>query len=813
VSNAFSLLGRIARSLPTEIRFALRGLKSGGSTTVFAFVLLTLTMAAGTTIFSVVDAVALRPLPYGDPSRLVSVTTPSPVVGQYFPPSPQDYFAWLDGAQSFESLGMAFGTQRLMLSTEGRDTGLRTVAITANLCEVLKVRPVLGRCFQSSDARTGGPAVVLLSHELWMQRFRGDQRIIGSQLPFADGARQVIGVMPEGVSYPIRAGFSPQAYVPYEPSIADRDPNAPRRNFVDVVGRLKAGVSIEQASADANRLSGAVVVSLSDRVIGPAKRWLFLILGAIAVLLLVACANVANLLLARGTTRTQDLATREALGASRVRLALGLLLEGLVLSVSSGAVALLISAWGVFFAKANLPNGLSRVSTIAVDLRVLIVSLAASVVCGVCFSGIPAWAAAEGNLAAALNAGGRHLAGGRRRDRALNTFLVADIGFVTVLLIASALIVSSFWRVTAIDLGFNPARLMYVSYEHRLGAVKEAEVAATMASFYTDVLQRVASVPGVTAAAMTDSGIPLAGGGGHKSIKVPGFEETPLRDSPAPYFVTPDYFRVMDMQLVRGRWLLGSDGVGAPQVMVINDVMAHRYFRGVNPIGQVVIYDGPTTIVGITRARRVDGPESDLQPEVFTPLAQKRRPRPDMQRGLSALGSLFIRTQADPRRVEAAVRAAIAPVLGRDSMSIRYSDDDFRRVTEIRRINAQMMGLFAGVAVVVAAIGVYGTMLFFVGQQLRGIGIRMALGAPPASMLRSVLQGATVRVSCGVFIGWAISWAASSTLTSFMFGIQPADKGVYLAVASFLGVVGLAAALVPALRAARVDPLVVLRHE
>jgi putative ABC transport system permease protein len=243
---------------------------------------------------------------------------------------------------------------------------------------------------------------------------------------------------------------------------------------------------------------------------------------------LVACANVANLLLARGTTRIQELATREALGASRGRLALGLLLEGLLLSVLSGAVALLISAWGIFFAKANLPTGLSRASTIALDLRVLTVSLAASLVCGVCFSGIPAWATAGGNLAAALNAGGRHLVGGRRRDRALNTFLVADIAFVSVLLIAAALIVTSFWRVTAMDLGFNPARIMVVGYERRFGGGKEAEAAATV-TFGTDLLQRVASVPGVTAVAMTDGGMPLEGGAGHKSIKVPGFDETPLR--------------------------------------------------------------------------------------------------------------------------------------------------------------------------------------------------------------------------------------------------------------------------------------------
>jgi putative ABC transport system permease protein len=701
----------------------------------------------------------------------------------------------------------------LALERGGAVVSLNTQAVTANLFHVLDVRPALGRFFGPEDARAGRSSVVILSHEVWAQRFQADRGIIGRQVAFGSETREVVGVLPEGVSYPIWAGATPEAYVPWVPTVLDRSPDAPRRGFISVVGRLRDGVSIEQARADANRSAGAVVVPLHDFVAGPAKTWLVLVLAAVGVVLLVACANVATLLLARGVTRVHDLATREALGASRGRLAAGLLLEGVLLALAAGAAALVLSIWGVAIAKANLPPGLTRVSTIAVDSRVLATSLAIAVLCGLVFASAPAWVAARSDLMATMKSGGGQLIGGRRRDRALNVFVVADVALVCTLLIATTLVVTSFRQIVTFDLGFDRENVMTIAYSRPLVQDSKPALRASVAAFHADLLQRARSVRGVTAAAITASPEPLSGSSVRYSLTIPGYGETSLGEAPLTYAVTPDYFRVMGMHLERGRLFEDSDRMGAPLVMIINDVMARRYFPGRNPVGEVVTFRGPRTIVGVSRAVRVNGPEADVQPEMFTPLAQFPEAAIMPFDAPVTVGTLVVRGSTDPRRLAPAVRAAITPVLGRDPGGTHLVEDGFRRITAIRRFNALLMALFGVIAAVIGAAGVYGTMAFFVAQQARGIGLRMALGASPALMRRSVLQGATGRVALGVAIGWAAAWATSSAVQSFVFGIRPTDSGVYLAVGGFLALVGLAAAFVPAVRAARVDPLAALRCE
>jgi predicted permease len=575
-----------------------------------------------------------------------------------------------------------------------------------------------------------------------------------------------------------------------------------------VVGRLRRGVSVEQARADLQRISSAVVLPLHDQVVGPAKTWLVLVLAAVGFVLLVACANVANLFLARGTTRAHEFATREALGASRRRLAVGLLLEGLILALASAAAAVVLSFWGVEIAKSNLPRGLTRVSTISIDGRVLFVSIAAAVLCGLVFASAPAWLAARSDLMGLMKGSGGPLVGGRRRDRALSAFLVADVAIVCVLLVATTLVVTSFRLITTADLGFDRQNVMVLEYQRSLKEVAEADRPAAAVALRADLLARARSVAGVTNVAISSGGgTPLSGSSVRYGFTIPGVGEIKGDDMPETNMVTPDYFRVMGMQVIRGRMFQASDRAGAPRVMLINDVAARRFFPDRDPVGEVVTFRGPTTIVGVLRGVHFDGPESEVRPAMYVPADQE----PD--RSETAFGSIVVRTSRDPRGLAAAVREAIRPALGREPARTQFVDDYFRRLTAGRRFNAGLMAAFGLIAVVIGAIGVYGTMAFFVAQQVRAIGLRMALGASPSVVMGSVVRGALQRVALGVVIGWAGAWAASSALESFVFGIRSTDPTVYVAVGGFLALVGFAAALVPALRASRLDPLAALRVE
>jgi predicted permease len=789
-----------------DLRDALRGLRGGRGTTVLAFIILTLTMAAGTVTFSVVDAVALRPLPYGSPERLISISSPGASPGQLFPPGPRDYFSWLESARTLESLGAARLADSLHLQVDGMTETVSAKEVTANLFGVLGVRPAAGRFFGPEDQRPGGPAKVILSHALWVHRFGSDPGVIGRPLTIDQGTREVVGVMPEGVWYPI-TGIPPDVYIPYAPTAAERS-NSLCCMFV--VGRLRPGVSVEQARADVNRVSGAVVLPLQDQVVGPAKTWLLLLLAAVGFVLLVACVNVANLLLARATSRARELATREALGASRRRLAVGLLLEGLILALASAAAAIVTSFWGVEIAKASLPPGLTRVSTISVDGRVMAASIAAAVVCGLVFASAPAWLATRSDLVGVMKASGGSVIGGRRRDRSLSAFLVADVAFVCVLLVATTLVVTSFVMVTTADLGFDRHNVMTIEYRRALTALAAADRPAAAASLRADLVERARSVPGVTAAAI--SGVaPLAGGPARYRLTIPGFGDTKRDDMLDTQPVSLEYFSVMGIQLLRGRMFQLSEGTSAPRVILINEVAARRFFADRDPVGQVVTLRGPTTIIGVVRGIHFMGPEAAMRPAMYMPADQDAQSF--LLRPPFTDGNLVVRINRDPRMLAAAVREAIRPALGGEPNQPQFVDDDFRRLTAGRRFNAGLMTTFGLIAVAIGAIGVYGTTAFFVARQVRAIGLRMALGASPRDVMRSVLRDALRLVVLGVGVGLAGAWAVSNAFTSFVFGVRPADPMVYLAVGGFIAVVGFAAALVPALRAARLDPLTALRQE
>lgn len=802
---------RVSRlaSLLNDLRDARRSLWAARGMTATAFTILTLTMAATTVTFSVVDAVAIRPLPYAAPERLVGISMPGVTSTTVSLSSPQQYFDWLEGARSLESLAAARRTSALTLKAGDVNETLITMAVTTNLFDVLGVRPVTGRAFDPEHERPGGPDGVILSHALWVRRFGADPTVIGRRVTFGNGRPEVIGVLPAGVWYPITAGPQPDLYVPYVITAEERAND--RGRSLSVVGRLRHDVSVEQARADLERvsMSRVVVLPLQDHVVGSAKTWLLLVLLAVGLVLLVACVNVASLFLARAATRTQELATRLALGASRRRLAVGLLLEGLVLAFASAAAAIAVSYWALGLAASSLPPGLTRVSSIAIDGRVLSGTVATALLCGLVFGSAPAWLAARTDLVSLMRAGGGPIIGGRRRDRALAAFLVADVAFVCVLLVATTLVVTSFVLITTADLGFDRRNVLTFGYRHSLDAVAEVDRPAAAAALRGDVLDRAKSVPGVIAVAIsTNGGPPLSGGHVRYSISIPGVGEITRDDWMETRMVTPDYFRVMDMQLIRGRLFEPSDRAGAPLVMLINDVAARRFFPHRDPIGQVVTFRGQTMIIGVLRGVHFDGPEVEARPEMYTPADQ------EPFRRAMAFGSVLVRTSRDPRALAGPIRAAFGQALGGPELGQpRFVDDYFRLVTARRRFNAQLMSTFGIIALAIGALGIYGTMAFVVAQQVRAIGLRMALGASPSRVMRSVVWDALRRVGLGTGIGIATAWALSSALSSFVFGIRPTEPMVYVAVGSLLALVGIVAALVPALRASRLDPVTVMRDE
>jgi putative ABC transport system permease protein len=813
--------------LRVDVRHALLGFRSYRGTTTLAFAILTLTLAAGTVTFSVVDAVALRPLPFASPDRLVAIAHLPRPDGDMEPASPQDFFAWREGTRSFDGIAGAVygGTGTVRLETDRGAEDVVAVRATANLFDVLGMRPALGRLFQPGEDSDGRDSVLVLSHETWTRLFNADPDVVGRRVTLAirqaSVPYEVIGVLPPDVTYPVTSARPADVYRPYVATATERDYAARGRSFfLNVVGRLRPGVTIDQAGADVERATAAarathgmngiagarmVVLSLHDRVVGRAKSWLLLVLAAVVCVAMVGCVNVAALLLARSTVRMRELATRAALGASRARLARTLFAEGLLVAGVSSAAAVLLAYWGVDLAKASLPGGLARASSIAVDVRVMTVSACAAILCGLVTGGVPAWRVSRADLFSQIRVGGGVI-GGRRQGRSLGGFLIAEVAFVTVLLVATTLVVTSFVAVTTVDLGFERRNVIALGLQKSLRDVPREQQKAARTALFDDAIARARAVPGVTHVGLIDSSEPLAGGGTRYSLVIPGMGELTGADMFEKRAISPEYFPAMGLRLLRGRAFTEADGAGAPAVAIINDLAAKRYFQGREPIGQIIEFrEAQTEIVGIVQNVRLNGPEADLRTELYVPLAQE----PPL---FMALGTLIVRTVAAPTTTAAAVREAIRPVLP-DVGEPRLVNDAFRRLTADRRFNAGLMTLFGLIAVAIGAIGIYGTMAFLVAQQTKAIGLRMALGASQANVLRAVLWSSLWRVGLGAVLGLAGARAVSSLFTALVFGVESTSPAVYAFVAGGLVAMAILAALVPARRAARIDPLTALRAE
>jgi predicted permease len=829
-ADAFDLdpgLPRAARRLEVttmlqDVRHAIRGLRAAPAFTAVALVVLTLGIGASTAIFSVVDAVVLRALPFDESDRLVQVTTYNARTDRYRNyETPQDFADWKAQQDVFAEITAVGGVGGFTVTEGGRPEDLFTLRVTAGYFDVFRVRPALGRPFTSANEIDGNHRVAIISHAAWRGRFGSDPDIVGRTVAFPSGTYEIIGVMPRGFQSPLTVGQPTDIWVPYVVPEGQKQRGRSRSRYLMVTARLKDGVSLDQADAQVRTITASlareypdwftdqagVVRSLHEAAVGRVRSWMLMLLGAVGVVLLIACVNVANLLLARATARTREIRIRAALGASRWQLARGLLVESLVLSTTGTLCALVVAVWGVGVLRAALPPSLPRIAAVAIDLRVLGAAALAALVTGLLFGLAPALQCSRPDLSAGLREGGRSVAGGRERLR--SALVVAEVALAVLLVVGAGLFVSSFVRLTGVDIGLDHRNVLAVEVSPRVdttqtGWVRQAQ--EQMATVAPEILARVRAIPGVDEAGLISGGLPLSGNWSRSDVRVPDREGAFEGDDSADVReVTPGYARAVRAEVRRGRHVDETDTAGAFPVIVLNEEAVRRYLGDREPLGaRVTVNDVERTVVGVVADVRLGGPESAVRPEVYVPVSQS----PIIG------GDLVIRTTGDPQRLVEPVREAIwASLPDVTTPRAETMTSLLQGLVAQRHFNMIIVGLFGGLALAIVAAGIYGVMAYLVARRTQEIGVRIALGAVPTRVLAMVLRRAFTHVSLGLALGLIGAWQLSRLVESFLFQVAPHDPAVYAATAALLLGIGLIAALVPARRAARVDPLVALRAE
>jgi putative ABC transport system permease protein len=814
-------------SLGTDVRTAVRALRATPGFTITALIVLTLGIGATTAIFSVVDAVVLRGLPFDESDRLMSIGERLSSTGQVVTAeAAPNYFDWRH-ASAFDGIAaVAYGDSGYVLRRPAGAVRIRTKRVTHELFSVLRVAPLLGRTFTADEEEDGRERVAVISFGFWQQEFGGDPDVVGRTMTLDRGTYQVIGVMPAGFTYPIGADEPPQMWVPYVASKAERVRGSARAYYLQLVGRLKPGVSIDQARAELQAITGplattfpdwfyggrvANVQPLHDMLVGRVRPWMLMLLGAVAVVLLIACVNVANLMLARATSRSRELGIRAALGASRWQIARGLLVESLLLSFTGAALGLLVAHVGVALLRNAMPADVPRLSDIAINLRVLAASAAAAAVTGVLFGLAPALQFSRPDLNQTLRDGGRASTAGAAKQRLRSALVIGEVALAVVLLVGTGLFVSSFARVMQVDLGIDTRHVITlgVPFEEELSGVSDTPAAERRAiearrmSLVDAILARVQSTPGVERAAAVNGAIPLSGGSLTQDARAPATGRSV--DSIEFKRVSPDYHAAFRIPLRAGRLFTPEDRQGSAPVAILSDVAAIELFDSVPAaVGQTVLASGRRTVVGVVRAVRQFGPETPARPEIYVPLAQS-----------STYGStLVIRTGGDPAAVVPAVKQAVLSAL---PDAVFYQPNSIAgyaaKLVAQRRFNMLLFSLFGLLGVVIAVVGIYGVMGYLVAQRTPEFGVRLALGAARGQVLRMVLSRAAVFMIVGLAAGLGTAYALSRFVKTFLFDVTPSDPAVYAAVAFLLVAAGLFAAFMPALRASRVDPIVTLRAE
>ena len=800
------------RTLLQDLRYATRRLlKSPGFASV-AVGALALGIGANTAIFSVVNSVLLRPLPYPAPEQLVQLWESRPQ--QNMPRveiAPHEFLAWADQCRSFQRLA-ATDVAEYNLTGRGEPERVTGALVTAGYFPLLGVAPAQGRAFLEEEDRPGASNVVVLGHELWQNRFNSDPSVVGQTVSLDGVACAVVGVLPRGFRLPGGAALArPIAF-------SSEDRAQPGSHFLNVFGRLKDGVTLAQAEAEMAAVAARVeqslggtnvghrvaVVSLHEQVAGGARTSLLVLLGAVALVLLIACANVANLLLARAAARRREVAVRAALGASRWRIVRQLLAESLLLSGLGGAVGLLLAVWGVDLLVGLDPTGVQRAGEVKLDWRVLAFTFGLSLLTGLLFGLAPALQASKTDFVESLKEGGRS-GQGLARSRLRGALVVAEVALTLVLLVGAGLLLKSFGRLLAVDPGIDPHNVL--TMDVALPPAKYAEP-QRITAFYERLLQEAAALPGVRAAGAV-SVLPLAGDDSSNFVRIEG--RAPLPPGQALRAgrrnVSADYFRAIGIPLKRGRAFTPADTAEAQRVLVINEAMARSFFAGEDPVGKRVRTGDKSPwveVVGVVGDVRHRGLDVDTRPEMFFP--QLQTPSRQM--------TLVVRAAGDPEALAAPLRERVRAIDPDQPVgNVKTMEAWLSESVASRRFSAAVLGVFAAVAAGLAALGLYGVVSYSVAQRTHEIGLRVALGARPRDVLRLVIGQGMSLTLIGVAVGVAAALALTRVMSGLLFGVGATDAGVFVTVPLLLAAVAMLACYVPARRATKVDPMVALRYE
>jgi putative ABC transport system permease protein len=798
-----------------DFRFAFRQLLKSPAFTIVAVVTLGLGIAASTAIFSVVDAVLLHPLPYPDSEGIVTVSQTVRSTGvSTQDASPANFIDWASQNSVFSAMACTRGWQANLSGGEEPER-IRATMASSQFFTLFGVNPTLGRAFGIQDAKPGNARVVVLSHELWSRRYGADRNVIGHDL-ILDGEKfTVIGVMP--------ATFSPDGYgelwvpsptdVPTHPLSPNDDPRAMRdRSYLEAWGRLKPGVNLARAQAemsgiaqrlekqypDANQDSGIALVPLHEEMVSGLRPMLLMLLGAVSFVLLIACANVANLLLARAAARSREIAVRTALGASRLRLVRQLLTESALLALLGGALGVVLALWTLPLLLSLSPPEIGEVAGTGLNAQVLGLSLFISILTGTVFGLAPALFASRSNPNDSLREGERGSSLGKSPAR--SALIAAEIALSLVLLVGAGLMMKSFVRLTQVNPGFDPDRLLIFN----IGLPLSADP-ARQTTYYQEVVERIKSVPGVQSVGAV-SRLPLAGGNSSRSFNTLGNSQSHEADIRVS---TPDYFRTMGIPLLKGRNFSAHDDSASLPVAIINQATAMSVFPGQDPIGKYLTNFGPKNvklqIVGVVGNVRHVALETAARSEVYTPLAQTQWP------------SMFIAVRSavsNPLTLIPTVQSAVWSIDRNVPLANPRTMQDVLAHSVLRRKFAMLLlSIFAGLATLLAAIGLYGVISYSVTQRTKEIGIRMALGGQREDMLRMVLRQSGALVLVGILVGVPVALGATRLLGTMLYGVGAIDFVTYLLVIALLGVAALLASIIPAFRATKVDPMVALRYE